>query len=187
VPEHPEHDEHPAQLGPVGADASWLADRAARAGALLVVAASVAVLVSYGTAGLAGLVISLSAVAALGLVVTAMGLPGGTPRPRPVRLLPSFDDPYPTFQRVSEQLSWSQVSPRHYDLVTRPLLVRLMASRLAEHHGIDLARSPEAARAVVGDDLWWWLDPTRQAQSSSQPPGVDVRVLTRLVERLETL
>ena len=133
------------------------------------------------------LVISLSAVAVLGLLVAGLGLPGGTPRTRPLRRLPSFDDPYPTFQRVTEQLSWSQVSPRHYDLVTRPLLVRLMSSRLAEHHGIDLARSPEAARAVVGDDLWWWVDPTRQAESSSQPPGVDVRVLTRLVERIEAL
>jgi hypothetical protein len=88
---------------------------------------------------------------------------------------------------VSERLSWAQVSPRHYDMVTRPLLVRLLASRLSDRHGVDLYRSPEAARALVGDDLWWWLDPDRHAEGSSQPPGVDVGTLTRLVDRLETL
>jgi hypothetical protein len=172
---------------PPDADAAWLADRAARAGALLVVAAGVAVLLSYGTAGFAGLVVSLSAVSVVGLLVAAAGLPGPAARVRPRRRLPSFDEPYPTFARVSEQLSWSQVSPRHYDLMTRPLLVRLLASRLAEHHGVDLHDSPDAARQLVGEDLWWWLDPGRPAESSSQPPGVDVRVLTRLVARLEAL
>jgi hypothetical protein len=186
VPDH-EPDTAPGAPGAVGADAAWHADRAARASALLVVAAVIAVLVAYGTAGLAGLVVSLSTVAVFGLLVAAGGMPGGEPHVRPRRRLPSFDEPYPTFQRVSEQLSWSQVSPRHYDLMTRPLLVRLLASRLAEHHGVDLALAPDAARRLVGEDLWWWLDPTRPAQSSSQPPGIDLRVLTRIVERLEAL
>jgi hypothetical protein len=72
-------------------------------------------------------------------------------------------------------------------MVTRPLLVRLMASRLADRHGVDLHRHPEQAKAIVGDDLWWWLDPSRPVEGSSQPPGVDAGTLTRLVERLEKL
>jgi hypothetical protein len=164
-----------------------LADRAARGAALLMVGSAVAVLLAYGTAGFAGLVVALSAVAVICLLVAVLGVPASPPRPQPRRRLPSFDEPYPTFQQVSEQLSWSQVSPRHYDLVTRPLLVRLLASRLAEHHGIDLHESPDAARAVVGDELWWWVDPARPAEGSSQPPGVDVGILTRIVARLEAL
>jgi hypothetical protein len=170
-----------------GTDSQWLAAREGRAAALLGAAAVLAVLVSFGSAGMVGLVVSLSVVAVLGLLAAVLGLPGAPPRTRPPRRLPTFDEPYPSFQAISEQLSWSQVSPRHYDLVTRPLLVRLMTARLADHHGIELAHSPDAARALLGDELWWWVDPTRPPQRSSQPPGIDVGTLTRVVEALERL
>jgi hypothetical protein len=79
------------------------------------------------------------------------------------------------------------VSPRHYDLVTRPLLVQLLSSRLADHHRVDLAADPEAAKALVGEDLWHWLDPEREVARQGQPPGVDLDTLTRIVDRLESL
>ena len=172
---------------PQGAQDAWRSTREGRAAALLGCLAVLAVILAYGSSGLVGLVISLSAVAALGLVATVIGVPGAAPRVRPPRRLPSFEEPYPSYQAISEQLSWSRVSPRHYDLVTRPLLVRLMAARLADHHGIDLDREPDAARALVGDDVWWWVDPSRPAQTSSQPPGIDPAVLDRVVTRLERL
>ena len=81
----------------------------------------------------------------------------------------------------------AQVSPRHYDLVTRPLLIQLLASRLADRHRIDLAKEPGRARAVVGEDVWRWVDPGRPPDRSSQPPGVDRRTVTAIVERLERL
>lgn len=160
-----------------------------RAGlAVLGVLAGIAVLVSYAVAGLAGLVVSLTVVTAGVLLGLAADVPAGpTPRWRRARPLPSFDEPYPTFRHVHEQLSWAKVSPRHYDLATRPLLVRLMATRLADHHGIDLQREPDRARAMVGEDVWWWLDPHRPPERSSQPPGVNDRTLAMLVDRLEKL
>ena len=175
----------PEEIGYLDEDDLRAIERARRGAGVLGVLSVVAVIGSYVGAGFAGLVVALSALAVLGLLVLALGVPAAPSRRR--RPLPSFDEPYPTFQHVSEQLSWAQVSPRHYDMVTRPLLVRLMASRLSDHHGIDLHRDPDRARAVVGDDVWWWLDPRRPAEGSSQPPGVDVRTLTRLVERLENL
>ena len=178
----------PEEIGYLGEDDIRAIERARRGGAVLLIVSVVMVIVSYVGAGFTGLVVSLSGLAVLGLLVLTLTVPAAPARHRRRRSpLPSFDEPYPTFQHVSEQLSWAQVSPRHYDMVTRPLLVRLMASRLADHHGIDLHRSPDLARAVVGDDLWWWLDPARPSEGSSQPPGVDVRTLTRLVERLENL
>ena len=163
-------------------------ERAKNAAAMLGVLAAIVLIVTYISTGFAGLVVSLSALAVIGLLILALGVPSAPARRRRRRRrAPSFDTPYPTFQHVSEQLSWAQVSPRHYDMVTRPLLVRLMASRLSDHHGVDLHQEPERARGLVGDDLWWWLDPTRPVEGSSQPPGVDVRTLTRLVERLEKL
>jgi hypothetical protein len=178
----------PEAIGYLGVDDLRAIERARRGAGVLGVLCVLAVVVSYSLAGFAGLVIALSAVAVVGLLVLALGVPAAPTRHRMPRRPPlSFDEPYPTFRNVSEKLSWAQVSPRHYDMVTRPLLVRLMAARLSEHHGIDLDLDPARAREVVGDDLWWWLDPARPAESSSQPPGVDVRTLTRLVERLEKL
>jgi hypothetical protein len=178
----------PEEIGYLDQDDLRAIERARRGAGALAVLCFLGVLASYGGAGFAGLVVALSALAVLGLLILALGVPAApVRRRRRRRRLPPNDSPYPTFQQVSEQLSWAAVSPRHYDMVTRPLLVRLMASRLADRHGIDLHRSPEQARSVVGEDLWWWLDPARPVEGSSQPPGVDVRTLTRLVERLETL
>ena len=160
-----------------------------RAGAtVLACMAALGVLVSYGSAGLAGLVVSLSVVTSGALLGVALVVPAGPAAHRRRNRPPlSFDAPYPTFRQVSEQLSWARVSPRHYDLATRPLLVRVLATRLADRHGIDLDRRPDAARALVGEDVWWWLDPHRPAERSSQPPGVDERTLARIVDRLEKL
>lgn len=178
----------PEPEGHLDEDDLRVIERARRGAVVLGVLAVTAVLVSYGSAGFAGLVVSLSVITVGGLVALALGVPAGPARRRRRRrALPSFDEPYPTFKQISEQLSWAQVSPRHYDLVSRPLLVRLLASRLDNHHGVDLHGAPEQARALVGPDLWWWLDPQRPAEGSSQPPGVDVRTLTRLVDRLEQL
>jgi hypothetical protein len=164
-----------------------IAERNKQGAVVLAILAVLAVFVSYGSSGQAGLIVSISAVAVGVLLAAVVSLPASPVRRRARRPLPPFDEPYPTYQQVSEKLSWAQVSPRHYDMVTRPLLVRLLASRLADHHGVDLYRSPEAAKELVGEDVWWWVDPDRPAEGSSQPPGVDVRTLTRLVERLESL
>jgi hypothetical protein len=178
----------PEEYGYLDQDDLRAMARARQAGNILIVLSVLGVLASYGGAGFVGLVVALSVLTVLGLLVLALGVPAAPARRRRRRRTPlSFDEPYPTFQQVSEQLSWAQVSPRHYDMVTRPLLIRLMASRLSDHHGIDLHLEPERAHALVGEDLWWWLDPARPVESSSQPPGVDVKTLTRLVERLEIL
>jgi hypothetical protein len=180
----------PQEFGYLDEDDLRAIERARRGAGILTILSVVAVITAYGAAGFAGLVVVLSALAVLGLLLLALGVPSAPARRRRRRRrrrTPPDAAPYPTFQQVSEQVSWAEVSPRHYDMVTRPLLVRLMASRLSENHGVDLHRDREQARAIVGEDLWWWLDPTRPVEGSSQPPGVDVRTLTRLVERLETL
>jgi hypothetical protein len=178
----------PEEVGYLGEDDIRAIERARRGASVLVVVGVLGLIGSYAGAGFVGLVWALSVLTVLGLITLVLGVPAAPARRRRRRrTLASFDEPYPTFQQVSEQLSWAQVSPRHYDMVTRPLLVRLMASRLSDRHGIDLHLDPDRARSVVGEDLWWWLDPARPAEGSSQPPGVDVRTLTRLVDRLEKL
>ena len=150
-------------------------------GALVVVAATAA-------AGAAGLLVSVSVLAGVAVLVLALRLPGAAPprhRPRPG---PAVDnEPYRAYRQVAEQLSWADVSPRHYDVVTRPLLTRLAAARLADRHRVDLWSDPAGARAVLGDDVWTWVDPAREASRDSQPPGIGPETLTRIVDRLESL
>ncbi len=144
--------------------------------------------VTYSLAGLGGLLLAVTLVAVVGVLAAAFRVPGApVTRGRPRPPVPVANAPYRTYRRVAEQLSWARVSPRHYDVVTRPLLQRLMASRLAERHGIDVHRSPDAARALLGEELWHLLDPARPASGSSRPPGLDVRDLHRVVDRLEAL
>lgn len=144
--------------------------------------------VAYSLAGVGGLLVALTAIAVLGVLTVALRVPRAPAlrgRARPP--VPVVNAPYRTYRRVAEQLSWAQVSPRHYDVVTRPLLQGLMASRLAERQGIDVHRSPDAARALLGEDVWPWLDPARPPSGTSRPPGLDPRVLVTLVDRLEAL
>lgn len=150
----------------------------------LAAAALLAVLV----AGAAGLLVVLTAVTVGAGLVTALGVPGAPARRTPRRAAAPVDDAaFRAYRQVAEQLSWAAVSPRHYDLVTRPLFARLAASRLADRHGVDLVAEPGRARALLGADVWPWVDPSGEPSRDSQPPGVGRDTLTRIVDRLEQL
>jgi hypothetical protein len=147
-----------------------------------------ALVLGYTLAGVGGLLVVLTAIAVVGVLTVTLRVPRAPVlRGRVRKPVPVVNAPYRTYRRVAEQLSWARVSPRHYDVVTRPLLQDLMASRLAERHGVDVHRSPDVARALLGEDVWQWLDPARPASGISRPPGLDPRVLVTLVDRLEAL
>jgi hypothetical protein len=89
-----------------------------------------------------------------------------------------------------------------YQSRLRPSLEHLLAARLAERHGVNLYREPEAARRLLcrdgrDNDLWAWIDPAQagreeppaegRASAQAQPPGIPRRVLERLINRLEQL
>ncbi|MEP6761251.1 MAG: hypothetical protein ABJA93_07780 [Sporichthyaceae bacterium] len=144
--------------------------------------------VSYSLVGVGGLLVALTAIAAVGVLTAALRVPRApAPDSRARRPVPVVNAPYRTYRQVTEQLSWARVSPRHFDVVTRPLLQGLMTSRLTERHGVDVHRSPDTARALLGEDVWHWLDPTRPASGHSRPPGLLPHDLTTVVDRLEAL
>ncbi len=168
------------------ADDAAAGRRRARQVALVTVGCTVAA--ATATFGWAGLLAALSATAVVTGAVALATVPAA-PEPRPRRRpAPPVDNaPFRSYRQVAEALSWAEVSPRHYDLGTRPVLVRLLAARLADRHGVDLAADRDAARALVGDDVWHWLDPDREVDRRGQPPGVDLVTLERIVDRLESL
>lgn len=71
----------------------------------------------------------------------------------------------------------------HFESVLRPQLQRLFAARLAERHGVAMYRNPERASALIGAELWPWIDP---AATPARPTPAEP-VLRSLLDRLEAL
>ncbi|WP_052433880.1 hypothetical protein [Streptacidiphilus melanogenes] len=106
----------------------------------------------------------------------------------------------PTLRYWDAALSDAARTPEGYALHLYPLLLRLYEVRLAERHGVSLRMQPEQAAAILGPQLWPWLDPfrprtpaairaARQAghRNVPDPRPLPPALLELLVERLETL
>ncbi|MFJ2956126.1 hypothetical protein [Streptomyces sp. NPDC087270] len=152
---------------------------------LLVAVASVGVLLLGVTDGFAVALVGLAVAAAAGFCVTryvaGAGARDGDYR-RPVRLLGSSEPALGGW----EWLVHNALGPdgeAYFAQRLRPHLQRLFAARLAARHGTDLHRAPERARALVGAELWPWIDPAEPPPRPSVPEGV----LRALLERLEAL
>jgi hypothetical protein len=108
----------------------------------------------------------------------------------------------PSLQGWAAAVEAAQHSAAGFERVLRPELERLYAVRLADRHGISLYHEPERAAALIGDDVFAWIDPRRptytgpvpprlvldrRARSVNVPPPVPDVLLRALVHRLETL
>jgi hypothetical protein len=107
----------------------------------------------------------------------------------------------PSLQGWASVVEATRGSGPAFDRVMRPALERLYAVRLAERHGVSLHAEPERAAALVGPEVWPWIDPRRpntsaqparrvldrRALTAHAPPPPPDAVLEALVHRLETL
>jgi hypothetical protein len=141
-------------------------------------------------AGVISLVVLRSLVPPVPLASSAEDVSGPDPAvPAPV--LSSFSRQW----RRQSRLSDAQASMTAYEAGLRGQLEHLLASRLAERHGISLYDDPAAARQAFTrgtpgyDSLWRWVDPARPAAPSppGDQPGIPYRTLARLLDRLEHL
>lgn len=57
-------------------------------------------------------------------------------------------------EQLERVLGWGRYSPGDFNYEVRPLLLRLVTHRLVESHGVDADARPDAARALLSDDLW---------------------------------
>lgn len=100
---------------------------------------------------------------------------------------------FTSFWRTQSDLGTATKSLSAWDYGTRPRLTNLLAARLAEHHGINLAHEPLAARRLLlgdddRDDLWYWIDPRRPSpEDAGSRPGIPPGALAALIDRLEKL
>ena len=72
----------------------------------------------------------------------------------------------------------------HYRL--RPP-VRTVASGLLARRGVDLERSPERARTMVGPELWDLIRPDRPTPDDRTASGLPLETIERVVDELERL
>jgi hypothetical protein len=68
-----------------------------------------------------------------------------------------------------------------------PILREAASARLAAKHNIDLARRPDAARALLGEEAWQLLRPDRREPPAHDAPGIPMRQLRAVVDTLEKL
>ena len=87
-----------------------------------------------------------------------------------------------------------------YERGLRRELTRLAAARVAEKHGVNLYRNPQAAAQLIGTDLWPLVDPAAitsttaatTAAAGAKPPNgrpaeIPIRAVAELIERLERM
>jgi hypothetical protein len=88
--------------------------------------------------------------------------------------------------RVERDLLLGTESAGHFEARLLPLLRGAAAARLFRR-GVDLTRQPEAARHLLGDELWTFVRPGREEPPDLHAAGPSIRVVRRLVERIEAL
>lgn len=68
-----------------------------------------------------------------------------------------------------------------------PLLRSVAAARLVSRHGVDPARRPEAARRLLGDEVWALVRPDREPPRDLLARGIPLRTIAAAVDALERL
>jgi hypothetical protein len=96
--------------------------------------------------------------------------------PQPVELL-----------RMERDLELGIASASHAHHRLLPILREAAAARLVSRHGVELERRPDAARALLGEEVWELLRPDRPEPADRFDPGVPRTQVAAAIERLESL
>ena len=89
-------------------------------------------------------------------------------------------------EELEHAVEFSVTTAFDFHFRLRPRLVQLAAHRLALR-GIDLERQPEPARALLGEEAWQLLRGDRPLPEARNSPGPPLRVLQRVVEKLDAV
>lgn len=89
--------------------------------------------------------------------------------------------------RVERELELGIASAGHAYRRLLPLLRAAASARLATGHGIELARSPERARALLGEDVWELLRPDRPVPADRHGPGIPRAAVAAAIAKVESL
>jgi hypothetical protein len=123
---------------------------------------------------------------AIVLVLLALrrAYPGETPHPRPASAGTQRTPP-PDLERIEHEVALAVAGSfdLHYRLV--PRLRALAAGLLSARRNVSLEKTPERARALVGEEAWALVRPDRGAPEERLGKGIAVSDLGRVVDSLE--
>jgi hypothetical protein len=89
--------------------------------------------------------------------------------------------------RMDRELVLGSADADHAQRRLLPLLRSVAAARIAARYGFELERRPEAARDLLGEDVWELLRPDRPEAEDRHGPGVPPRSVLGVIERIEAL
>jgi hypothetical protein len=89
--------------------------------------------------------------------------------------------------RMDRELVLGSADADHAQRRLLPLLRATASARIAARHGFELARRPDEARELLGDDVWELLRPDRPAPDDRHGPGVPRKRIAAVIERVESL
>jgi hypothetical protein len=89
--------------------------------------------------------------------------------------------------RMDRELVLGSADADHAHRRLLPLLRTTATARIAARHGFELERRPEAAHALLGDDVWELLRPDRPKPEDRHGPGVPRARIEAVIERVESL
>lgn len=93
----------------------------------------------------------------------------------------------PELARLEREVTLSTTTAFDLHFRLRPVLRRISARMLGSRRGIDLERSPSAARALLGEELWELVRPDREPPRDRAAPGLELSSLRTMVDALEAL
>ncbi|WP_326560944.1 hypothetical protein [Micromonospora sp. NBC_01796] len=82
--------------------------------------------------------------------------------------------------RWENKLVWSHAEPGRYAKGVHPSLGELVDERLRQRHGVTRASDPARARALLGEQVWKFLD----SPPKRTPPPRDLAVIVAQLEKL---
>jgi hypothetical protein len=143
----------------------------------------------YRTRAVAAYLLALGALAAVlalrGVIRTAARRPSAfeaalePSHARPARLR--------SLEQVENDCVLGLANPVDLHRRLRPRLREIAAQRLAARHGVDLDSRPEAARALLGEEIWELVRPERSLPDEVKGTRVDAARLGRVLQRIETI
>jgi hypothetical protein len=99
---------------------------------------------------------------------------------RPTRARPA------SLARVEREVTLATGTAFDVHFRLRPLIAPLAAGLLLRR-GVDVARRPDEARALLGPELWELLRPDRPAPDDRTAAGIPLAAVERMVDDLERL
>jgi len=97
------------------------------------------------------------------------------------------DDSVPQLESLARQLAAGRSTTLELHVYLRPLVTQIAGAQLARRHGVDLERTPDRGRALLGPRTWELVRPERQRPEERFERGWTTQELRELVGELERI